>query len=965
MPLRVAIGLLACLALVSTCPSGFGAVVTASSQSDAFPAAAAFDRDRGSRWSSEASDDQWLQVDFGREIRLVGLILLWEVAYGSAYDVSVSTNGADWTTVFSTDEGRGARDEVQFAPVSARQVRLNLRRRGTNWGYSLFEVIPRTDVEPWGEGEPGGFFARTSSSSLFVPAAWSNEQPFIRLCDFKEGFALSINGKEIASFPAGARRTIVEVSEALDYGSVNEIAVSGIGGVVTGRLVLAGSEALWREGRLALCRRDARAGYEMLARVEPEGWFPRWLTGRQGFWTVVGVDGDFKESLLADDGTFEPYKSFSIAPFLYEGGRLLSREDGTMTQHLEQGSLPIPSVTWTVSNLSLRVTACADGPPGASVSYVRYTIRNHAERSVSVRLFLALRPFEVNPPWQWGGVTRLHSLERNNRYVAANEFQVYDLTRADAFGCAAATDGDVVGFLAAGEIPARKAVRDPDELASAALGFDMELDPGSATNIYIAVPLHRSAPDPDPEACFVRSQAAWQARLAALPFRVPDPAVSNALRASVAYMLVNRDGPAIQPGSRSYEASWMRDGAMTSAALLRMGLHEEVREFLVWFRRFQFDDGRVPAIVIIGRNEVNPVREYDSQGQFVHAAADYYRFTGDKAFLEDAWPALEKSLLCLERLRKEEDRPELLERETDRRYFGILPKSVSHEGYYPEPGNHSYWDDFWALRGWRDAYGIARLVGGRDDPAWIRREHDALQEGVSNSVRETMRLLNLEHVPGCAELGDFDPSATAIAVLCEVDDVLPDDALRHTFFRYLSEMRNRSSPGWSGSFSPYEFRLADALVRRGEAEAGLDVFTFLMEYRRPAGWSQWPEALYVPERTPGFIGDMPHTWVASGFVNALRTCLLFEHDEELVIGAGLPLAWLDSGEAGVSNAPTYWGRVSYTAKKDGARVVVEVTGEAHPPKGFLVHAPVGMAPREVRRVAALPCVVEFTPPSWE
>ena len=37
-------------------------------------------------------------------------------------------------------------------------------------------------------------------------------------------------------------------------------------------------------------------------------------------------------------------------------------------------------------------------------------------------------------------------------------------------------------------------------------------------------------------------------------------------------MLMSRDGPALAPGTRSYSRSWIRDGAMISEGLLRMGV---------------------------------------------------------------------------------------------------------------------------------------------------------------------------------------------------------------------------------------------------------------------------------------------------------------------------------------------------------------------------------------------------------
>src|SRR5712672_178252 len=69
------------------------------------------------------------------------------------------------------------------------------------------------------------------------------------------------------------------------------------------------------------------------------------------------------------------------------------------------------------------------------------------------------------------------------------------------------------------------------------------------------------------------------------------------LRTALAHILVNRDGPAIRPGARAYARSWIRDGSMISAALLRLGHPDEVRDFIEWYAPYQYPDGKVPCCV--------------------------------------------------------------------------------------------------------------------------------------------------------------------------------------------------------------------------------------------------------------------------------------------------------------------------------------------------------------------------------
>jgi hypothetical protein len=503
-------------------------------------------------------------------------------------------------------------------------------------------------------------------------------------------------------------------------------------------------------------------------------------------------------------------------------------------------------------------------------------------------------------------------------------------------------------------LPARKALHDGDGLLSAAFAFDFNLPPAESQTYVLSIPLYpeafamrarsnRAETVSAVDAMIERNAASWKRRLVRMPLVIPDEDLMDTARASLAYILINRDGPALQPGSRGYEAAWMRDGALTSAALLRMGYPGVVRMFLDWYAQYVEEDGRVPAIVIIGRDEINPVHEYDSQGQFLFALADYYRFTGDHGLTEALWPRALKALQYLEQLRDSEVQEFYLQHEDQRRYYGILPKSVSHEGYYPEPGNHSYWDNFWALRGWRDARYLARALAKDERLEWMKREEKELREAVYASLDSTMRLKAIDYLPGCAELGDFDPSSTAMAVaVCEGPGRLPPDALEATFERYWMDVRKRNDPAWQGSFSPYEIRIVEALIKMGRRDRALKLLEDLKGVRRPSGWRQWPEAVYDPPRTPGFLGDMPHTWVAAGLLNTLRTLLVYEReaDERLVLAAGVPAGWLHGGnEVGLRDAPTAWGTLSCTMKRTRDGWAMTLSGDAAPPGGFEIINP--------------------------
>ncbi|WP_406389648.1 discoidin domain-containing protein [Streptomyces sp. NBC_00887] len=102
------------------------------------PASLATDGKTETRWASDWSDPQWIQVDLGAPTAFRKIQLVWDPAYAKSYDVQVSDDGTNWRTIHTTAAGNGDIDTID-APTTARHVRLQLKARGTAWGYSLHE----------------------------------------------------------------------------------------------------------------------------------------------------------------------------------------------------------------------------------------------------------------------------------------------------------------------------------------------------------------------------------------------------------------------------------------------------------------------------------------------------------------------------------------------------------------------------------------------------------------------------------------------------------------------------------------------------------------------------------------------------------------------------------------------------------------------------------------------------------
>ena len=105
-----------------------------------FVASHAVDGKRGTRWSSQFNDPQWIAVDLGDTYTLEAVRLVWEAAYGKEYAIQVSEDARTWKTVYVSEIGTGGIEEVTLPTgIIGRHVRMYGTARATSYGYSLYE----------------------------------------------------------------------------------------------------------------------------------------------------------------------------------------------------------------------------------------------------------------------------------------------------------------------------------------------------------------------------------------------------------------------------------------------------------------------------------------------------------------------------------------------------------------------------------------------------------------------------------------------------------------------------------------------------------------------------------------------------------------------------------------------------------------------------------------------------------
>jgi hypothetical protein len=712
-----------------------------------------------------------------------------------------------------------------------------------------------------------------------------------------------------------------------------------------------------------------------LASEAPRGRYPRAFVGEQPYWTLVGVDAGSDSGLLSEDGALEVSRGgFTVEPFVVSGGQLVTWADVAIEHSLKDGYLPIPRVTWRHPEWELVQTAFAAGDATHAELAARYEIRNRTARPLELALLLAVRPLQANPPSQslnqLGGFSAIHTLGWKGDTLAVNG--------SPAIRALAPPARVTLTSFDAAEFPERLPsagrqgdVDDPTGMASALLEFPVVIPPGHSVTLGVAAPLLgkglKNAPrvaslDALPKAEEAVA-AGWREQLNHVGIDAPAEAqpLVDTLRSSLAHILLSRDGVMLRPGTRSYARSWIRDGAMMSESLLRLGHERAAAEYFDWYAPHQFDSGKVPCCV--DARGADPVPENDSPGELIFLAAELHRFTGDRARLERAWPRVLAAARYLEQLRQSERTPEN-QRPERQALYGLLPPSISHEGYSDKPA-YSYWDDFWGLIGYQDAAYLAEAIGDREEFARLSLQRDEFRTDLYRSLRASAAWHEVPFLPGAADRGDFDATSTTIALAPgrEARD-LPRDLLLATFERYWEEFSARRSGGkaWD-AYTPYELRVAGSFIRLGWRGRAQELFRYFMADRRPAPWNQWAEVVGRDARQPRFIGDMPHAWISSDYIRSVLDLFVYTRasDQSLVLAAGVPPSWLAGSGVAVRELRVPGGRLTYTfgrAKGAADRLVLTLKGVA-PPGGFVLPWPWEGTPADA------PVTIDGKPARWE
>jgi hypothetical protein len=693
------------------------------------------------------------------------------------------------------------------------------------------------------------------------------------------------------------------------------------------------------------------------------GSYPKYLSGNQSYWTIAGADRDDAEVLLNEEGMVEAKKGgFSIEPFVYTDGRLFTWSDVATSQSLADDRYPEPSVAWDGGGWSLSLAPLAVlGGRDSSIAYLQYRLTNKSRGRRAVQLFLAVRPFQVVPPWaslsgtQAGGAAAVQQLAFENGSIQVNgEIAIVPLTPSPAFGATTFDQGNVVDFLRAGHVPAMPNARDSFGQASGALAYSTEVDSGAAAVFELAIPLHPASVSQAerervlglraPRDHVADARRGWRDALERTTIELPSAAnpVVHSLYANAGYLLVNRDGAALNGGARFNDRVRIADAAMQAAALLRIGRSDVVRELVDWYASAEMPNGVT---------HVSP----SEPGAFIYAVAEYFRFTHDRTTLDRLWPTVHRAAAYIDTLRQQRRTAEY--QTGDRRvFYGLLPPSASQDGV--SKPTHDYADDFLALRGLKDAVELARALSRPEEiPLAVIR--DEFRRELVASMQFALVQQRIDFLPRAADAAEADPASAALVVAPLGEAGQLPETVRQAVGRTLERSGTLAMVGGDGratgarqAYSPNEIRRLGAMVRLGNRDMARALLDGFLKDQRPAAWHQWGEAVWSDPSAPRPAGDMPNAVAGAAFMSAVLDMFAFEResDSTLVLGAGIPESWVtERPGVTVRRLATHYGLLTYTIRNENGNARVSMAaGLTMPPGGIVVHSPFTRPVRETR-----------------
>ncbi len=154
---------------------------TASSTNGSNTPSRAVDANTSTYWRSgslSSSTVAWLRVDLQAAQTVARVVINWQSSYyAKRYQIQVSSDDVNWTTIHTDNSGNGGVDDVSFTPVSARYVRVYMTRNNKSSErvnelevYAGASAMPKPEEEAFHSQAVSDFALEANYPNPFNPS---------------------------------------------------------------------------------------------------------------------------------------------------------------------------------------------------------------------------------------------------------------------------------------------------------------------------------------------------------------------------------------------------------------------------------------------------------------------------------------------------------------------------------------------------------------------------------------------------------------------------------------------------------------------------------------------------------------------------------------------------------------------------------------------------------------------------
>ena len=432
-----------------------------------------------------------------------------------------------------------------------------------------------------------------------------------------------------------------------------------------------------------------------------------------------------------------------------------------------------------------------------------------------------------------------------------------------------------------------------------------------------------------------KAERFWQS--APLPYdhiEIPDAGVQALLDSSIRNIYqareIKKGLPAFQVGPTCYRGLWVVDGSFLLEAITYLGRADETRNGVKYLMSFQRDDG---SFMLMDAH-------WKETGIALWAITRHARLTGDKEWLQEAWPSVERGFAFIRKMRGMPAAEALNAR--------LIPDGFSDGGLADKVPE--YTNIYWTMAGLRAAIEAARWLGKMEEAeGWKKEYDDFLRTFRRAAERDTHTDEHGNHyVPIRMRFDEKIPPQKAqwafLHSLFPGKVFAADDPLVQGNMAMLEAVENEGlvqDTGWlkDGIWTYFGSFYAHAWLWLCQGDKAARTLYVFGNHASPL--LAWREEQMPVGQGDQVVGDMPHNWASAEFIRLVRHSLILERGSELHLFEGVPAKWARPGAiTSVRDIATEFGPISFEFRvaRNGASGTLKLTPpQRTPPTRIVLH----------------------------